>query len=131
MLHQQSLSSVVPKLSQCVSKLFQVVLKYCPCSFQVVPTCDLQVVPSGAQVLSLEFPSGAKWSPFMLPCGQRRSGSLKDLLVELKMAIWFPQGRNRLPIGTKYSLCGPKDVPKFPKFSQSNPKFRLIRLRVV
>ena len=69
MLHQQSLSSVVPKLSQCVSKLFQVVLKYCPCSFQVVPTCDLQVVPSGAQVLSIWFPSGAKWSLFMLPFG--------------------------------------------------------------
>ena len=67
MLHQQSLSSVVPKLSQCVSKLFQVVLKYCPCSFQVVPTCDLQVVPSGAQVLSIWFPSGTKWSLFMLP----------------------------------------------------------------
>ena len=35
--------------------------KFCPCGFQVVQS-DLNVVPSGAHVLSMWFPGGAKWS---------------------------------------------------------------------
>ena len=50
------------------SSVVKIFSKSCPSEFQV-NLSGLQVVPSGVQLVPMYLPSGAKWSPFLLPCG--------------------------------------------------------------
>ena len=75
----QSCPKIVWKLPPSVLNVVSKLLQSCVEVVPYFPVClkgvskltqsGLQIVLSGAQMLSKEFPSGANWSPFRLLCG--------------------------------------------------------------
>ena len=110
-LRQQSLSRsrhVVPRLSQVVQKLFhsctQVDLKLsqsCPQVVRKLSSSCLQVVPSNSQVLSMQLPSGAKWSS-----GQVAPSDAQALSIEFPTCLQsVPSGAQVVSIGLHSCCC--------------------------
>lgn len=86
----------MPCCSNWCSGAVHVVARCCPFSFQVVQSCH-QVVPCPkwcpSQVLSTQFPRGAKWSPFMSQCGREMCSVSAFDLAAVAAFIYYVENR--------------------------------------